>query len=854
MRSQTVQPIPLAFSSYPVPARPGLARPGLARPGPVALALRVLCVGTLASMAVAATLAPRAVWAQVGTAQSTAQRAWAIPAGPLETVLNRLGREAGVLLTFGSSVTDGLRSGGVNGQYTVAQALEQALQGTELMAVPSAGGGYALRTMPTAAPALGGPATLAAVTVTAAAHSDARTDGTGTYTAGPSASATGLNLALRETPQTVTVVSRQQMDDQGSTSVRDVMQQAAGITVQNYDSERWGFNARGFSLTNFQYDGITKDYDGVYDWGATNSDMAIFDRVEIVKGATGLMGGTGDPSATVNFVRKRPTDHFQGSVTASAGSWNSARTELDLSSPLNASGSVRGRFVGAYQDRESFLDHYRQKKSVLYGVVEADLTRDTRLTVGADYQNTDPRGSTWTGFPMFFSDGTRTDFDRSFNPATTWSQRKLESRNLFATLEQRLANDWNFKLTANSESSKHRSLLGSASGGNPDAVTGEGMFFFMGDFRGNRTQNTLKASLSGPYELLGRKHEAMLGASWSDTQTDGPWSESLYPMLPGSIFGWTGNYTQPAFPATAAYDEKRRQSGVYGATRLRPTDALSVIVGARVSRVDASDSRVYSDGVTPALTSSMRSRGEVTPYAGVVYDLNDSYSVYGSYTRIFSPQTSRDINRQFLPEVQGRSIEAGVKGEFLDGRVNASLAAFRIQQDNVAEYVDFVDGESIYRAVKGVSSKGIEAEVSGELAAGWNLQAGYAYAHVRNAEGKTVYGSTQMMSQPAHTLRLSTSYRLRGDWNPLTVGGGVAWQSATDGRVWNPVAGDYATIRQKGHALVSLMARYQFSKQLSAAIHVKNLLDTKYYSGLGLFETGFYGEPRSVTVTARYEF
>jgi outer membrane receptor for ferric coprogen and ferric-rhodotorulic acid len=843
MRPQTVQQLSFADSLDPVPLRPG----------PVALALRVLCVGTLASLAVAAALAPQSAMAQAATQQGAAQRQYAIPAGPLETVLNRLGREAGALLTFDSTITDGLRSGGVNGQFAVQQALEQALKGTDLMVVRSAGGGYALRAIPTASQGAGG-ATLAAVTVTAAASGDGRSEGSGSYVAGPSAGATGLSLALRETPQSVTVVTRQQMDDQGSTSVSDVMRQAAGITVQSYDSERSSFNARGFSITQFQYDGVAKDYDGVYDWGATNSDMTIFDRVEIVKGATGLMGGTGDPSAAVNFIRKRPSEQFAGSVTASLGSWNNARTELDLSSPLNASGSVRGRVVAAYQDRESHLDHYQQKKSVFYGVVEADLTRDTRLTVGADYQNTDPRGSTWTGFPLFFSDGSRTDWDRSFNPATTWSQRKLTSRNLFATLEQQLANDWKFKLSANNESSKHRSLLGSASGGYPDPVSGEGMYFFMGDFRGNRTQNTLSASLSGPYELLGRKHEAMFGATWSDTNTDGPWSESLYPALPGSIFGWSGDYAQPAFPPIAAYEDKRRQSSFYGATRLRPTDALSVIVGARVSRVDASDSRVYGDGVTPALESGMRTRGQVTPYAGVVYDLSDRYSVYGSYTSIFSPQTSRDANRQFLPEVDGKSFEAGVKGEFLDGRVNASLAAFRIQQDNLAEYVDFVDGESIYQPIKGVTSKGIEAEVSGEIAPGWNLQAGYAYAHVRNAQGERVYGSTQMLSQPAQTLRLSTSYRLRGDWNALTVGGSVSWQSATDGRVWHPVASDYASIRQKGYALVGLMARYQFSQQLSAALHIRNLFDTKYYSGLGLFETGFYGEPRSASVTLRYQF
>lgn len=816
---------------------------------PLSRALQALCVATMASLAVGGLVAPAQALAQTGPA---VQR-FNIPAGPLEGVLNRLGRDAGVLITFESKVTEGLTSSGVSGSHATDEAIAMALQGTGLTAIRAAGGGYALRTLQK--PSIGAEgAALPAVTVTASVARDARTDGTGAYTGGTSSGSTGLDLSLRDTPQTVTVVTRQQMDDQGSVSVSDVMRQTAGITAQNYDSDRWSFSARGFSVTNFQYDGVAKDYDGVYDWGATNSDMTIYDRIEIVKGATGLLSGTGDPSATVNFVRKRPTDRFTGSVSASVGSWHNGRAEVDLSGPLNQSGSVRGRFVSAYQDRESYLDHYRQKKSVLYGVIEADLSPDTRLTLGADLQDTDPRGSTWTGFPVFNTDGTRTDFARSFNPATTWSRRKLETRNLFATLDQRLSDDWRLKLSVNSESSKHRSLLGSASGGNPDPITGEGMYLFSGDFRGNRKQNTVNASLTGSYELLGRKHELMLGAMGSDTRTDGPWSESQYPMLTGSVFNWNGTFAQPDFPQTASYNDKRRQSGVYGATRLRPTDALSVILGARVSRVSGDDRRVYSDGVTQPLTSSLRKSGVVTPYAGVVYDLNDTYSVYASYTSIFSPQSLMDVNRQFLPPVEGRSVEAGIKADYLDGRLKASLAAFQIKQDNLAEYVDFVDGASVYKAIKGVKSKGIEAELTGEIASGWNLQAGYAYNHVRNAKGERVYGATLMASQPEHVVRVSTSYRLPGSWNQLTVGGGLSWQSAFHGKVYNPADADYAILKQKGYALVNLMARYQFNKNLSATLNIHNLFDKKYYSGLGLFETAFYGEPRSTTLSVRYQF
>ncbi len=491
---------------------------------------------------------------------------------------------------------------------------------------------------------------------------------------------------------------------------------------------------------------------------------------------------------------------------------------------------------------------------MLYGVLEADLAPGTKLTAGADYQKLDPRGSTWTGFPIFNSDGTRTNWSRSFNPATTWSRREMETSNLFATLDHALANGWQLKLSASSQNARHRSLLGSASGGNPDPVSGAGMYLFMGDFAGDRSQQTVNASLGGSYQLGGRTHQAMLGAMWSDTQTDGPWAESLYPVVPGSIFGWQGNYAQPAFPPSAAYEQHNRQKGLYAATRLRLSEPLSFIVGSRVSWVDGKDQRIYADAATAPIFSSQKESHVLTPYAGVVYDLDGTYSLYGSYTSIFQPQEARDVNRQYLPSVNGRSLEAGVKGAYLGGRVNATLALFQIKQDNVAEYVDFVDGESQYRAVDGVTSKGVEAEVSGQLGAGWNLQAGYAYTHARDAKGGRVYGSTLMASQPEHTLRLNTSYQLPGDWRGLTVGGGLSWQSAFHGKVWNPVGTDYAIVEQKAYALANLLVRYQFNGKLSAALNVNNLFDKKYLSGLGLFETGFYGEPRNATLTLNYAF
>ncbi|MFJ7792957.1 TonB-dependent siderophore receptor [Pseudomonas sp. NPDC096950] len=788
--------------------------------------------------------------APAASEQSASQkRHYAIAAGSLVSVLNRFAEQAGIFLAGHNDLARGKLSPGLSGDFTEQQALQRLLQGSGLQAQPQSGGGYVLQSA-------SGPLELDATTI-AGLNLGAITEATHAYTTGSTSTATGLPLSLRETPQSVTVITRQQMDDQGGTSIADVLRRAPGISVQNYDSERWEFSSRGLPITNFQYDGVNTDYDGVYDYGTTSTDMATFDRVEIIKGATGLMTGSGDPSATVNLIRKRPTQAFKASVSGSVGSWDSYRSEGDISGALTDSGNMRGRFVGVYQDRSAHADHYQNTKDIAYGILEADLTPDTLLTFGIDQQNTRSRGASWTGFPMFNSDGSRTNFSRSFNPATDWSRRDFNNQTLFAALEQHLANDWTLKVSYDRKHRQHDTFLGSASGGNPDPVTGAGMFMYMGKFKGDEVQDNLDVNLSGPFKLFGREHELIAGFMSMNTRQDIPVHGSVYPALDGSIFDWRGEFPKPDIPRIGSDDIVQRQTGAYLATRLKPTDNLSLILGGRVSDFKGSDHLDYLDANTPDVRDGYRQTGIVTPYAGLVYDLDDTYSVYTSYTNIYQPQMSKDANRRLLDPVEGDAYEAGIKAEYLGGCLNARAAVFRIEQDNLAEYVSGVDTESIYRPVQGATTKGFELELAGEVQEGWKLSAGYTYNHTRDAKGDYVYGSVLQTTAPTQVVRVFSTYRLSGALENLTVGGGVNWQSEFFGNVFQPNpndGGQYARITQQSYYLVDVMARYRFNEHLSTALNVKNLFDKTYYTGLGNFGTGFYGEPRSVQLTTQWAF
>ncbi|MCF5702772.1 TonB-dependent siderophore receptor [Pseudomonas syringae] len=687
----------------------------------------------------------------------------------------------------------------------------------------------------------------------------ATTEDTHAYTTGSMSSATGLPLSIRETPQSVTVITRQQMDDRGVQSVGDALRNTPGVSTQKYDSDRSEFSARGLAITNFQYDGINIPYDGVYGENPNNGDdAASIDRVEIIKGATGLMTGNGDPSATVNLIRKKPTKQFKASISGTVGSWDAYRTVGDISGSLTDSGNVRGRFVGAYSDQNSYLDHYSQKKDLFYGILEADLSDDTLLTFGIDKSSTTPRGTSWTGNPVYFADGGRTDFPRHFNSGADWSRRDFDNITYFASLEHALANDWKFKVSLDQKTTDHDTQLASASGGNPDRASGEGMFLYWGRWEGHRVQNTADVNVSGPFTLGGREHELVAGVMTAHSrQTGSTYDTSAFAEVPGSIYDWSGDLPKQDFPKNGKYERTQSQNGIYLATRLHPTDDLSVILGSRLSTFKYNEDYGYNPGAGLDDThASYKEHGVVTPYAGLVYDLDDTYSLYASYTSIYQPQTYKDSNGSTLAPVEGDSYEAGLKAAYFDGRLNASLAFFRIEQDGVAESIgtNALTNEGIYKAIDGATTKGVELELAGELSDGWNVSAGYTYARSRDADEQRIYGYPLSTTKPEHVVRTFTTYRLPGVLDKVTVGGGVSWQSAFYGKIYSAPAGDYTRIKQGGYTLVDLMSRYQYNEHLSFTVNANNVFDKRYLTGLGNFDTTFYGEPRNVMLTTKWDF
>lgn len=700
------------------------------------------------------------------------------------------------------------------------------------------------------------------------------------YTVKSTTSSTGMKLTPRQTPQSVTTITREQMADQQITSLEDALETAPGVTMSKSEvGGRTDYRARGYSITNWKVDGLQFQGGSDFSGGGSALNMDMYERIDIVRGANGLLGGTGDPSATVNLIRKRPGTEFGGSAYATYGSWDKRRLGADLNLPLSEDGRLRSRFVVTQQDANSFRDNQSDRSRAALANFEFDLSDATTIGAGYQYEYAKVVGGGWgANIPIWYGDGSKTNLPRSTNVVPSWSFGEYITRTGFASLEHRFDNDWTLNVNAaqsTSEVLNHRGLakVNSSGGGNYGGYwdqDGSGAVLNGLHSSTDTTQQSAQFDLTGPFQLFGRSHQAMFGyndsrtVSWSPqyncnltsaTRTSATSTNCQFRANNGfPLSDWTNgvddDFYMNAWKTGLHTKTTTRLQGMYAATRLSITDPLSVIVGARVS--DYSATTISTAGAR----SSQQENGIVTPYMGAVYDLNDNYSLYASYTDIFSPQTSEDQGGSKIEPIRGQSYETGIKGEWFDGRLNGQAAYFRTRQDNKA----VEDGGNLtptgaqaYKAGSGVETDGIDLELAGALTPNWNVYGGYTYLHFRREDE----GSR---ADPSHLFKASTTYRLSGLLDQLTIGTGVTAQtnirttSTPAGIPTNGVSRGPTDVNWSGYAIWNAMAKYAITDDTSLTLNANNLFDKHYYSRYGFYAGAIYGDPRSLSMTLSTAF
>lgn len=664
-----------------------------------------------------------------------------------------------------------------------------------------------------------GDITLPAVTVTATSP----VAGEG-YSAGAASIGGKGEVSLKEIPQSVSVVTRERMDDQNMVRLEDLARRTTGMLVLANDQGRSSIYMRGFELDSYLIDGLPSPLSSIY---GTQPDLWLFDRVEVLRGPAGLYNGTGEPGGTVNLARKRALKSFAASGSLAYGSWDAQRYEADVTGALTEDGKVRGRVAAAYQSKNSWIDVNDNQNQVGYGTLEFDLAPRTTLSLGATNASSDVKP--FNGLPTTAS-GQLLGVDRSTFIGANWNRFENASSEGFVELMHGLDGGGHVKaavrMVNRSVDFKYAYSASAA------------------DAAGNVTRTAIARQydeeslaadthLNLPFTLWNLPQNLIVGADYREydqTTLQGSANIAGTTNVNNPSYAWP----EPNITLNSRTNVAPEQYGVYANVRIKPWQPLTLIGGARVSWYDATTTNLVNNSVSKVQIDS-----KITPFAGVVYDISKSWSAYASFTEIFQPQTTLGADGQPIDPREGRSYEAGVKGQHFNGLLNSQFGLYRLRDKNRAVGVP---GTTYSIANGEVEVQGIEAEISGMLATGWEASAGYTFTDTEFVSGSAGQaGQVFSTVTPRHNFNLWTRYDFQQEvMRGAYLGGGLRAMSS-----FYSMSGT-ARIEQDAYTVVDALLGYRITRNVDLSLTVNNLFDKKYYQRVGGTSVfNFYGEPRS---------
>jgi outer membrane receptor for ferric coprogen and ferric-rhodotorulic acid len=830
--------------------------------------------------------------AEAQTASSPATINFSIAAQPLASALVKFADATGFQLAYSTDLVKGLTTAGVNGVVPPREALVRLLAGTGLTARFGPG-----QTVIIERP-IAGARTLGAVEIEGA-QTDAfaaldgfgrgsgsngstdptATEGTGSLTTNGASVASKTPQALKDTPQTVTVITSERIQQQNLTDLTSALVYTPGVTVVDSSGLNSTYLSRGFTVTTFQVDGGGPLTFSTY--GST-PNLTEFDNIQVLRGSDGLFGGQGDPGGVVNLDRKRPLDHEQALGEVDAGSWDNYKVMGDITGPVAFDGHLRARLAVSDQDRDYFYDTAHQNDAFAYGVVEGDIGSNTVARAGFSYEKQTNTGYNSSGLPRY-SDGGDLDLPRSTSFAAPWNGSSTTSPEFFAALDHRFNSDWGLKIDftrkANDTDLTNSGVTGYVNRTGASSYAADELQFI----HENQVQYSASATVNGAFQMLGLKQSLAFGADYSDSHNDASENQSNPVYVPINVFDFNPDSLNPepapgAFPETINTPSDTRQVGGYATLNLQPIQNFHLIGGVRVSSFRSDTELSIDIGGFPVIDEAVQSHadGVKTPYAAATYGLTHDITIYASYADIYAVQSGL-LNPSGTPipaTATGSTYETGIKGSFGGGKLNASLSYFYTDKSNYAEQYQGICAIGFSCFVAGdLLSRGIDLEVTGEILPGWQVQAGYTYDDNRfsdsllNAPGvSNGINSSFQTQQPVHQAKLWTSYTPIGRFNRWTVGGGLRLESSRSN------GGTVCSVQQNAlgcpsnvfvpyaftqglYTVIDLRTAYRFSDHWSAALNVTNVGDTRYYATAGTSQTeNFYGEPRAVMFSLRAKY
>jgi outer-membrane receptor for ferric coprogen and ferric-rhodotorulic acid len=783
---------------------------------------------------------------------------------PLEKALQELARQTGMQIIFFSKITNGRGAPELSGEYTLAAALARLLEGSDLtfrplnehtvevLQAPPHSAPVPRKAQPASTPASDDP--LQEVTVIATAEQLV---------------ATRVPTPLEEIPQSISVISREQIREQNSVDLGDVMENTPGIAVLKTNSLDVADYSRAFQVTSYHVDGgsALKPMVNLYNLYQGDPDMSEFDHVEVLRGSDALFSSNSSPGGTVSLVRKVPLLDPTFAMSETLGSWNNYRIELDATGALTDDGALRARADVVYAMRDYFFDQAHLNRKKAFAVVEYDFTPRSTLTVGGSYQWDD-------ALPLFssiptYSNGSDAHLPRSTSLTFPWAFYNTRIGQTYFQYRQQLAGDWILKLNT----SVGRTILDygyGTFGANSINTVSHSLSFPNAEFStrpADDTLGTMDATLTGKLDWFGMRERIAIGGDFMRVRSRQDEEDyfAFGPPLTNVLAFDPQMYPDPrsTMPPSLVGNSRLvlEQFGGFVSLQVDVNHGWSLSGGARVASDRFRDNISVGSGgnLLGAASIDWSSSHVVQPYGALMYGINDHLSWYASYADIYLTQEGMVVQSNGAPlgPQHGVTFESGIKGAWRKGKLNGYLAVYRVEQRDVPVPTEEPSNNPLccYASAAG-RSRGAELGLDGELAPGWLIGSGYAYNLYATGTGDFPAEPT-----PRHLLKIWTSARLSGGLARWTIGGSLRAQTAAPGapvdyckaQFQNCVLGTDVTMWQ--YAVLDLRAGYQLSRDWQVALSVNNVFDKRYYLSQDTPSLAlWYGEPRNfmLRIDAKY--
>ncbi|MDF5707818.1 MAG: TonB-dependent siderophore receptor [Nostoc sp. S4] len=658
----------------------------------------------------------------------------------------------------------------------------------------------------------------------------------------PNAStATGTDTPIRDIPFSIQVVPQEIIRDQQVTRTEEALRNVSGITYQGSASNRSGanFTIRGFTDAPILRDGFRR-------YGVVQAplEVANLERIEVLKGPASILYGAIEPGGLINAVSKQPLSQSFYETELQVGSQGIVRPRFDISGPLSADGKVLYRLNGLYQRLDSFRN-FDQEDQRIFIAPTLTWKIDDRTDLGISLEYLDNNRPADFGIPASGNRVADVPRDRiATEPSDTVTNEYL---NVGYNLEHRFSRNWKLR-NAFRYSSYDYDFNVVALNLSFDEATGTVNRFFASQ-EGHDENYSLQANVIGEFATGSINHTLLFGADYIHSATNFFTVFDFTTPIPLNLFNPVYGVAKPSedtLPPYGGTDETSNRWGFYLQDQISLFENLKLLAGIRYDTIESKTVNVPGQVTQPGETT--QNDDAFTPRVGILYQPSKAVSLYASYSESFTPNTTNTATGEPLEPQRGKGYEFGVKTEFLDGKLFATLAYFDITKQNVAVTDPNFPLASIASGEQ--RSRGVEFDVAGEILPGWKIVANYAYIDGEvTADTNPELVGNRLYGVPEHSASLWTTYEIqRGNLQGLGVGVGFNYVDERQGDLANSYQAD-------GYFITNAAVFYR-RNNWRFGLNFKNLTDVNYIESVSNLRSGGnnFGEPFTVIGSVSVQF